>query len=63
MVRGAKHLSVISWLLIILFSGFTLGLFLFFFIPYFFFIKSYSCPICGSTELLRQAPETAPNSV
>ena len=56
MVRGTKKLGVVAWLLIILSSGLTFGLFLLFFLPYFFFIKSYACPICGATDLAKTAP-------
>jgi hypothetical protein len=59
MVRGTKRLGVLSWLLIVLFSGVTLGFFLLVFLPYFFFVKAYSCPICGATDLARSAPPNA----
>jgi|SRR5579864_4641844 len=56
MVRGTKPLGVAAWLVIILLSGFTLGLFLFIFIPWFFLIKKFECPICRTTELLPSEP-------
>jgi len=59
MVRGTKHLGVGAWIIIVLLSGFTLGLFLLFFLPWFFLFKKYECPICGSAELLNAPPQAA----
>lgn len=56
MVGGVKPLSVLTWLLIIVLSGVTFGLFLVYFIPYFIFFKKRRCPICNTTELTRSAP-------
>ena len=63
MVRGTKRLGALTWLLIVLFSGATLGLFLFFFLLYFIFIKRHACPICGATDLMKSGPTNpAPTS-
>jgi hypothetical protein len=61
MVRGTKRLGVLSLVLMILLSGITFGLFLFFWIPWFLLVKKYACPICGSTELQKTMPEGVPS--
>ena len=50
-VRGIKRLSVFAWIVIVLLSGATLGIFLVCFIFYFLLIKPYSCPICYTIDL------------
>jgi hypothetical protein len=58
MVRGVKPLGVFSWLVIVLFSSVTLGIFLLFWLPWFLLIKKYECRICGATDLLKVPPES-----
>lgn len=62
MVQGVKKIGVMTWLVIILSSGVTAGLFLLFWIPWFLAIKKHECPICGSTELLKTEPNAPPSS-
>lgn len=50
-VAGIKRLSVMAWILIVLLSGFTLGLFLVLFIPYYVLFKRRQCPICWTADL------------
>jgi hypothetical protein len=46
-----KRLGIFAWILIVLLSGATLGVFLFFFLLWFFLIKKPECPICCADDL------------
>ena len=48
MVAGRKH---INWFVLILATLFTSGFWLFVYIPYYIFIKSPCCPMCGTNDL------------
>ncbi len=48
MVAERKH---INWFILILATFFTSGIWLFLYIPYYFFFKSPCCPICGYENL------------
>jgi hypothetical protein len=59
MVQGHKRLGVLSWLLIVVLSGATLGVFLLLWIPWVLFVKKRACPICGAKDLLKSPPPPA----
>jgi hypothetical protein len=56
MVRAVKKIGTFSWLMIVVTSGATMGILLFFWIPWFVVIKKAECQICGATDLLKTAP-------
>ncbi|MEO6908782.1 MAG: hypothetical protein ABI210_12925 [Abditibacteriaceae bacterium] len=53
-VKGTKPIGGLAWLAIIVLSGVTFGVFLVFFLLWYFFIKKPECPICGATDLQKQ---------